>query len=258
MFGGRWCFPVPGDIGSDGRLRVQVSVAGHPDTEHMTNDGDTGRGPSRVLAPMLSAAAALSGQPLAQALAELLPLVISEARQQRLRDFVQEVIAEVPPEELLERVQREPRIADLFTDAARTAMDTDLERKRRALARVLRLGFFTSDDAEIDAERMYLRAIAPLEIPHLRLLDIMRQPPQMADGGRIGVGTPLSEELLHGFYPAAGQLLRALMTQLESWGLVLDDQPASTRQASNARWTATLLGQRVYEFLNETPGGTGE
>ena len=208
--------------------------------------------PSKALAPLLGAAAALSGQPLAQALAELLPVVIHEARQDRLRDFVQEVIKELPPEELLERVQRESRLADLFTDAARAAMETDLERKRRALAKVLRLGFFRRDDAEIDAERMYLQAIGPLETPHLRILDIMRNPPTMADGGRISVGTPLSEELIHGFYPEPGQLLRALMTQLESWGLVIDDQPASTRQPSNARWTVTLLGQNVYEFLKET------
>lgn len=212
----------------------------------------------KALAPLLGAAAALSGQPLAQALAELLPLVIHEARRDRLRAFVQDVIKELPPEELLERVQREPRIADLFTDAARTAMETDLERKRRALARVLRLGFFRRDDAEIDAERMYLQAIAPLETPHLRILDIMRNPPAMADGGRIGVGTPLSEELLHGFYPQPGQLLRALMTQLESWGLVVDDQPPSTRQSSNARWTVTLLGQNVYEFLKDAPEEDGE
>lgn len=214
--------------------------------------------PGKALAPLLGAAAALSGQPLAQALTELLPLVIHEARQDRLRDFVQEVIKELPPEELLERVQREPRIADLFTDAARTAMETDLERKRRALARVLRLGFFRQDDAEIDAERMYLQAIAPLETPHLRILDIMRNPPTMADGGRIAVGTPLSEDLLHGFYPEPGQLLRALVTQLESWGLIVDDQPASTRQPSNARWTVTLLGQNVYEFLKDVPEESDE
>lgn len=215
--------------------------------------------PSKALAPLLSAAAALSGQPLAQALAELLPLVVRKARQERLRDFVQEVIQELPPEELLARVQREPRIADLFTDAARTAMETDLEQKRRALAKVLKLGFFRSDDAEIDEERMFLRAIAPLEVPHLRILDILRQPPPMPDGGRIAVGTALSEELLHGFYPQAGQHLRALMTQLESWGLVVDDQPASTRQPSNSRWVVTLLGQQVYEFLKDTrPEGTAD
>lgn len=223
----------------------------------MTDEVQRPKGPGKALAPLISAAAALSGQPLAQALAELLPLVIREAREDRLRDFVEEVVSAIPPEQLLRRVQEDRRVADLFTDAARTAMETDLERKRRALARVLKQGFFRSDDAEIDAERMYLQAIAPLEVPHLRILDIMRQPPPLPGGETIAVGTSLTEELLHGFYPQAGQLLKALMTQLESWGLVLDDQPASTRAPSNAKWTVTLLGQNVYEFLKDSPDDAG-
>lgn len=206
-------------------------------------------------AAAVAAIAGLSGEPLAAALAPILQLVVSTAREDRLKEFVGNVIERISPEELLRRVHTEPRINDLFTDTARAAVETELERKRKALAKVLRDGFFRTDDAELDVERMYLQAIAPIEVAHLRILDLMSHEQTMGDGGRISVGSSWPEERLHEFYPQAGPMLRPLMTQLEGWGIVVDDQPPSTRQPSNAKWSVTPFGSSVYGYLDEDDDG---
>lgn len=157
---------------------------------------------------------------------------------------------------MYDQILNQPRAANLFADAVRAASETEIDRKRRALARVLHLGLFRSDDAELDIERMYLQAIAPLEVPHLRILDTMRHEQMMSDGGRIPVGSQWSSERLVEFYPECAPVLETLMTQLESWGYVRDDQPASTRQPNNARWVVTTFGGKIYEFLRDTPEPT--
>jgi hypothetical protein len=156
-------------------------------------------------------------------------------------------------DDLHERVTTDPRAANLWADTLAVAAETEDDRKRVAMARVLRLGLFREDDAEIDPERFYLRAIAPLETAHLLILDLMRHPQEMKDGGRIRVGTPWGRDRLTEFRPQLAPVLDLLMTQMETWGLVVDDQPASTRQPSNASWRVTGFGEKVYKFLEQTP-----
>lgn len=215
----------------------------------MTDEAEPRKWP-RAIVPTVQAIAAGSGEPLAGALAALLPIVW-DVHQQRYEDFIKDATRGIEDEEFLRRVTRDSKFTDLFADAARAAAETDLHEKRRALAAILRQGLFREDDARLDEERMMLQALRPLEVPHLKILDLMRHEQTMKDGGKVPVGTPWGWELLHEFYSEAGTLLEPLVRQLEGLALLIDDQPASTRSVTNARWTVTAFGQRVYGFLEE-------
>ena len=64
------------------------------------------------------------------------------------------------------------------------AQDTALRDKRRALGRALAAGI-EGDDAKIDDELLFIRAIADIDTPHIRLLALMAKnsPPPIADHG---------------------------------------------------------------------------
>lgn len=104
---------------------------------------------------------------------------------------------------------------------------------------------------ESDEERLLLRAIEPLEVQHLKILDILRHP-QDQDGNPIGAGTSLGYDLIKPRYNYSSIYLPTFLSQLEGWGLILDTQPASTNAPDNARFRLTSFGERVYKFLDET------
>lgn len=201
----------------------------------------------------LASAAVVSESQLAPALLPALDLLRGWKNRE---EFLQILRKHVSMEDLLERVTTDPRAANLWADTLRVASESDLLRKRQACARILHLGLFREDDAEIDPEPMYLQAIAPIETAHLRILDLLRHEQTMKDGGRIPLGEPWPSERIIEFFPQAAPLLDVLMNQLETWGFVIDDQPNSTRQPSNARWRVTTFGGSVYEFLRVSPDDT--
>lgn len=229
-----------------------------PDDENQESDEDENLRPRKPVPEMvvasLASASALVGHPLPAALLPFLGLVRGH-QHRRFEAFMKDVEKLRALDELHDQIVREPRAANLFADAARAAWETDIDQKRRALANVLHRGLFREDDAELDIERMYIQAIALLEVPHLRILDTMRHVQTMKVGGKIPVGSQWPSERLIEFYPECAPVLPTLMTQLESSGLVVDDQPASTRQPENARWRVTAFGGKVYEFLKQTPDG---
>lgn len=219
--------------------------------------GESGeRRGSKLTDAALAAAAVAAGHPLPQL---LLPFYnfYRDVQRERFTSFMHQVALEGVASDLLERASREPRIADLFADAAQTAVATELERKRVALARILKSGMARDVDAAIDEEALLLRALSPLEAPHIVILDVMRTRHVLPDGREIALGTAMDAEILSILYPPGRPVLRILMSQLESWGLVIDDQPPATAQWTNARWAVTEFGARLCRFLQETPNPPG-
>lgn len=169
-----------------------------------------------------------------------------QKRAQEFADHLVDGLEEDGVVRLATAIEREP---ELFVDAFRVAIATDLQRKRQALARILRESTF-HEMQEADEERLLLRAIEPLGVQHLEILDILRHP-QDQDGNPIGAGTSLGYDLIKPRYNYSLIYLPTFMSQLEGWGLILDTQPASTNAPDNARFRVTSFGERLYRFLEE-------
>lgn len=187
---------------------------------------------------------------LAPALVPWLQDLWGVLQQKRAQEFAQHLVSGLDEDatvRLATAIAEEP---ELFVDAFRIAIATDLQRKRQALALILRESAFHEMD-ESDEERLLLRAIEPLEVQHLKILDILRHP-QDQDGNPIGAGTSLGYDLIKPRYNYSSIYLPTFLSQLEGWGLILDTQPASTNAPDNARFRLTSFGERVYKFLDET------
>jgi hypothetical protein len=77
--------------------------------------------------------------------------------------------AGVPLGEFMDLAVSDDRRHELFARSMRIAQDTALRDKRRALGRALAAGVM-GDDARIDEELLFMRAVDDLDEMHLRLL----------------------------------------------------------------------------------------
>lgn len=181
-----------------------------------------------------------------------------EREAERFRALVEEATtrAQITPEDFLERVTREPHLHDAFTDAVQGALSTTDERKIRALARLLADGIH-ADDAQVDIVRIVIRELSRLEVPHLRVLEIMRNPPERENELRISPGTSLGASNLIEFYPGATQVMDALLTHLETAGLILNvDENAGIRTEARGRFVLTPLGNSLLNYLSDDTEAT--
>jgi hypothetical protein len=91
------------------------------------------------------------------------------------------VAAGVPLDEFIDRGVADDRRHELFARTLTIAQDTALRNKRRALGRALASGVM-GDDARIDEEFLFIRAVADLDAPHIRLLALLATNPPEQGG----------------------------------------------------------------------------
>jgi hypothetical protein len=91
------------------------------------------------------------------------------------------------PEEFIHEATADDRRMELLTRTMVIAQDTALRRKRRALGRALAAGV-AGDDARIDEELLFLRAVADVDTPHIKLLARMTEGPPMHPAFPRGIG----------------------------------------------------------------------
>jgi hypothetical protein len=181
-----------------------------------------------------------------------------EREAERFRALVEEATerASITPEDFLERMTREPHLHDAFTDAVQGALTTADERKIRALGRLLADGIH-ADDAQVDVLRIVIRELARLEVPHLRVLETLRNPPARDNEPPISAGTPLGASNLIEFYPGATNVMDALLTHLETAGLILNvDENAGIRTEARGRFVVTSLGNSLLNYLADDTAAT--
>jgi hypothetical protein len=104
-------------------------------------------------------------------LVERIPAV-QRVRAQRMMHELLEIIA-VEASELIRRVQRDDRLAQLLFDAGRAAAQTLLDAKITALARVVAPTWL--DNAKIDEARYIVQTIGQLEVLHIRVLRALEE-----------------------------------------------------------------------------------
>ena len=190
----------------------------------------------------ITSAAGPVGAAVAGMTGPFFPNIVDKLRWRRVRNATETAVyaaetAGLDPEEFLDRAVSDDRRHELLARALIIAQDTALRAKRRGLGHSLAAGVM-GDDAKIDEELLFMRAVADVDEWHIRLLGLLHRPMSAGFGGwsadHIGAADP-------GL--AAGVL--ALLGTLDLHGLV-----ATT--ISNRAIPAAVSSTTLY---NITPAG---
>jgi hypothetical protein len=217
----------------------------------------------RTAAAMLAAGASLLGPDAGAAATALTPAMeavlarVAAAAGQRRLCHAAETVADAAEasgltvEELLQQAVADDRRHELLSRALGIAQDAALRDKRRALGRALAAGI-EGDDARIDDELLFIRAVADVDVPHIKLLKILSEDQPFA--GRLS-GSPFhggwSLATVAARHPEFGAALPALIWGLESHALVQTVRSATPTTA--VAYTITSAGRQLLNRLTEAP-----
>jgi hypothetical protein len=150
--------------------------------------------------------------------------------------------AGVPLGEFMDKAVADDRRHELFARTMRVAQDTARRDKRRALGRALAAGVM-GDDARIDEELLFIRAIDDLDEMHIRVLG------RLVDGRRLTAGDIASAD------PGLGAGVPALLNQLQSHGLIDSRSPVTPGGAMTPEplYFITELGRGFLDRLRDDP-----
>jgi hypothetical protein len=153
----------------------------------------------------------------------------------------------VPLGEFLDRAVADDRRHELFARSMRIAQDTALREKRRALGRALAAGVM-GDDARIDEELLFIRAVDGIDEFHIRLLA------RMASTDRPGAGRGWSARNVAEADPGLANGVGALLGTLELHGLIQQLVPGLALEGeipAQAYYNITQQGREFLERLAE-------
>jgi hypothetical protein len=132
------------------------------------------------------------------------------------------------------------------------AQDAALRDKRRALGRALASGI-EGDDARIDDELLFIRAVADVDVPYIKLLRVLSQDqpsPGQLSGSVFHGGWSLATVAAR--HPEFGGALPALIWTLESHALIQTVRSATPTTAVS--YTVTSAGRQLLDRLADDPG----
>ncbi len=188
------------------------------------------------LAPIFEAIATFAvkklGQRRIEHAAETL-LDAARAADESLGDFIDKAVAD-------------DRRHELFARTLRIAQDTALRNKRRALGRALAAGVM-GDDARIDEELLFIRAVEDIDEMHIRLLARMATTPAGPGGWMASTLVAADRGLADG--------IRALLGTLELHGLIAARVSSGRVQGpQETRYDFTDAGRRFLDRLTDDTG----
>jgi hypothetical protein len=154
-----------------------------------------------------------------------------EARQRRAAVSVQHaaVTANMSPEEFARLVAARPATLELAARALDAASRATMQHKILALGTALATGSLAEDDALIDQEMFIVQALAPLEAPHvnvLQLISMLRVPASDGNPYRKSYLTWAADDLAKR-YPQAASTMDAILGALASVGAVTPSSEAA-------------------------------
>ena len=152
-------------------------------------------------------------------------------------------------EEFLDAAVSGERSQELLARVVMAAQDTTMREKRRALGRALAAGV-AGDSAVVDEELLFVRAIADLDPPHIRLLSLIgSEAPSKAP---IKGGWMTHEITRHD--PGLSDVLPALLATLELHTLIQDGGIVRPMEGGRVhRYTVTARGRHFLSRLIEDP-----
>lgn len=198
-------------------------------------------------------AAALVASPAMEALLSRVVGALSQRRRSNATETLMDA-ATASSESLEEFVQRavsDERRHELLARTLGIAQDTALREKRRALGRALAAGV-AGDDARIDDELLFIRAVADLDTPHIRLLGLLGS--EVAGGG-VRSGNVLirgwTEDAIVRASSGFSGVLRPLLSVLELHGLISDETASSpaVQPGIGYSYNITQQGQELLRRL---------
>lgn len=185
---------------------------------------------------------------LGAAFTTLMPKALETAKKRIFRRFAKTVQAGVEDSgsslpEILIAADRDPFRQQLTSDVLEASAKTPSEDKLVALGRAWAQGVLSDDDSVLAREQQFVRSLARLEYPHLRVLNVIRgdftQVPQglaLVDGWtREAVRSQLAEY---------GDLVAQLISVLESEGLIAN-QTIQNPMVPGTQFRITQAGEEL-------------
>ncbi len=146
------------------------------------------------------------------------------------------------------------RQATFAWDVLSSGADSTFDQKLVALGRSLAAGI--DDDAKLDQERIFARAMAPIDAPHIAVLEAIVALGNDLPTDELVVTTQLLRQGLDEVGPALHPLLATLSTS----GLIEVPGPASAEEGTfsipeSTGWRLSEFGQQVLDRLHEASTG---
>jgi hypothetical protein len=231
------------DVGDDDSLEPTEAEVQADQLLAMRTAWATLTGYATVVSPVMGAAAtALT--PIYEAIATF---AVKKLGQRRIEHAAETLLdaaeaADEPLADFIDKAVADDRRHELFARTLRIAQDTALRDKRRALGRALAAGVM-GDDARINEELLFIRAIEDIDEMHIRLLARMANQ----------LTTPLpgwSATTIREQDPGLTDGVLALFGTLETHGLIVRRMPG-TRIAGpeQSYYLITQAGQRFIDRL---------
>jgi len=194
--------PGAAEVKADKELAVKITVGA------LTGIASAG-GPEAAMAAQAAA-------PVLEAMFTAAVIRLGRRRVERAAETLVDAAgaADMPLPDFIDWAVSDDRRQELFARTLTVAQDTALRNKRRALGEALAAGV-AGDDARIDEELLFIRAVADIDTMHIRLLALLQRP--------TGHQEWSYQEILEadpGLAPAA----RALLGTLELHGLIASRQ----------------------------------
>jgi hypothetical protein len=185
-------------------------------------------------------AVAVGSTPIFEAIATF---AVKQLGQRRIEHAAETLLdaaeaADEPLADFIDKAVADDRRHELFARALIIAQDTAWRNKRRALGRALAAGVM-EDEARIDEELLFVRAVDDVDEIHIRLLG------RVADGSRLTVGDIARAD------PGLEDAMLVLLGQLQSHGLIDSRSPVTPGGAMTPEphYFITDWGRRFLDRL---------
>ena len=194
--------PTAAEIAADRELATQVTIASLTGLASLVS--------------VYAGAAATAFAPIALAVANAAVKRIGRRRIENATDTLMDgaEAADISVAEFIDRAASDDRRHELFARALTVAQDAAWRNKRRALGRALAAGV-VGDDARIDEELLFVRAVDDIDEMHIRLL------------GRLADGRGPTAKDIAAADPRLGDEVLMLLGQLQSHGLIDSRSPVT-------------------------------
>jgi hypothetical protein len=187
-------------------------------------------------------AAGPAGAAIATFAGTFVPGFLDKLRARRVRNATETALyavdaAGLTPEEFLDRAVSDDRRHELLARALTIAQDAALAKKRKVLGYSLAAGVM-GDDAKIDEETLFMRAVGDIDESHIRLLGLLLNPPPQGFGGWTADEIRVAD-------PGLAEAMLALLGTLGLHGLV-------ATEISNRAIPGAVSSTTIYDI---TPAG---
>lgn len=198
--------------------------------------------------------AAVLATGLGAAFTTVMPKALETAKQRIFRRFAKSVEAGVessgsPLTEILIAGDQDPFRQQLTADMLEASAKTPLDQKLIALGRAWANGVLSNDDAVLAREQQFVRSLARLEYPHLRVLDVIR-----GDFTQVPQGLALVDgwtaEAVRSQLPQYGDLVLQLISVLVSEGLIAN-QTIQNPMVPGMQFRITAAGEDLVARVED-------